>query len=323
MERKVNITSRIPGAEIHYELDGSDPTAESPLYTEPVTITQSSQVRARTFKFGMAYSDVAAVNVTMPQKVPTPTLELSRSGSTVYGVIGNTISGAIYRYKVGSAPNTEGQGTIISGTTFNFSNSNAITVYVRGFKDGYEMSDAVSASVDSQPQCATPSISNSGNTVTITSTTDGAVIYYTTNGDTPTSASTVYSAPFEIFGSATIKAIAKKVDYRDSAVATLSIVVTLPTPVLQKQAGTAIDNCKIIISNTDDFASYSNVVFRYTTDGSDPIETSITTTGEIAIDKNCTVKVKAFYEVGENSATASIAVTDLKVQTPIIVIKEE
>ena len=154
--------------------------------------------------------------------------------------------------------------------------------------------------------------------VTITCATVGSTIYYTTNGDTPTAESTEYSAPFTIFGNTTVKAIAVKEGLLDSAVATLSIEVTLPTPELEKQAGTAIDNCKIVISNTDDFASYSDVVFRYTTDGSDPIETSTTTTGEIAIDKNCTVKVKAFYDAGEESAVASIEVSDLKVQTPVI-----
>ncbi len=48
-------------------------------------------------------------------------------------------------------------------------------------------------------------------TVTITAE-DGAAIYYTLNGDTPSSGSTLYEAPFELTESATVKAIAIKGD---------------------------------------------------------------------------------------------------------------
>ena len=57
---------------------------------------------------------------------------------------------------------------------------------------------------------ATPEISCSSNTVTITSATDGASIYYTTDGSNPTSGSTPYSAPFDIAANTTVKAIAIK-----------------------------------------------------------------------------------------------------------------
>ena len=46
--------------------------------------------------------------------------------------------------------------------------------------------------------------------VTITCATEGATIYYTTNGDDPTTSSTLYSAPFTINATTTVKAIAVK-----------------------------------------------------------------------------------------------------------------
>lgn len=46
--------------------------------------------------------------------------------------------------------------------------------------------------------------------VSISCTTTGATIYYTTNGDTPTTNSTAYSAPFNITETTTVKAIAMK-----------------------------------------------------------------------------------------------------------------
>ena len=58
-----------------------------------------------------------------------------------------------------------------------------------------------------------------GTPVTITSTTEGASIYYTTNGDEPTNASTLYEDPVVINSACTIKAIAIADGFANSAVA--------------------------------------------------------------------------------------------------------
>lgn len=63
--------------------------------------------------------------------------------------------------------------------------------------------------------------------VTITSTTEDADIYYTTDGTAPTVSSTKYTAPFEIsVASATVKAIATKSGYLNSAVASQDVTNT-------------------------------------------------------------------------------------------------
>jgi hypothetical protein len=72
---------------------------------------------------------------------------------------------------------------------------------------------------------ATDNFYNSA-TVTLSSTTAGASIYYTTNGDAPTTASTAYTAPFEITATSTIKAIATKTDMDNSEVAEKTITIT-------------------------------------------------------------------------------------------------
>ena len=71
----------------------------------------------------------------------------------------------------------------------------------------------------------TPVISpNSGSfavsqTVSISVTTPGAVIHYTTDGTTPTGASPAYTAPFTLTSSATVQAIATKAGYANSIIA--------------------------------------------------------------------------------------------------------
>ena len=72
---------------------------------------------------------------------------------------------------------------------------------------------------------ANPEISPNGGSfsgsqkVTITCTTDGATIYYTTNGDAPTADSTKYTGEFTITSTTTVKAIALKLGVDDSEIA--------------------------------------------------------------------------------------------------------
>ncbi len=60
----------------------------------------------------------------------------------------------------------------------------------------------------------------SAQNVTISTTTDGASIYYTTNGDEPTESSTLYTAPVAISTTTTLKAKAYKAGMDPSATAT-------------------------------------------------------------------------------------------------------
>jgi hypothetical protein len=45
-----------PGAAVHYTLDGTLPLEYSPVYTGPVSLTESTTVRARAYKDGMVAS---------------------------------------------------------------------------------------------------------------------------------------------------------------------------------------------------------------------------------------------------------------------------
>ena len=81
--------------------------------------------------------------------------------------------------------------------------------------------DAVGGSTPAQT-VATPTISISGTTATISCSTSGATIYYTTNGNTPTTSSTHYTGAITLSSACTIKAIAVKSGMNNSSVASQS-----------------------------------------------------------------------------------------------------
>jgi CubicO group peptidase (beta-lactamase class C family)/lysophospholipase L1-like esterase len=82
------------------------------------------------------------------------------------------------------------------------------------------------------PTVATPTISPGGATstipveVTLATTTPGAEIYFTLDGSTPTTASNLYSVPFILPASATVKARAFAAGYQDSAVSSADFTIT-------------------------------------------------------------------------------------------------
>jgi hypothetical protein len=55
----------VPAGEVRYTLDGSEPNAGSPVYTQPIPLTQTTVVRARTFAAGLHPSGVVTESFTL------------------------------------------------------------------------------------------------------------------------------------------------------------------------------------------------------------------------------------------------------------------
>ena len=88
---------------------------------------------------------------------------------------------------------------------------------------GYPQSAVATATYTiTSPPAATPLPTM---TVAIAEATTGAIVYYTTNGTTPTTSSTKYTAPITFTASTTLKFIAVAPNYAQSAVRTVIVTV--------------------------------------------------------------------------------------------------
>jgi hypothetical protein len=107
--------------------------------------------------------------------------------------------------------------------------------------------------------------------LTVSDSTSGAVIYYTTNGSTPTISSTRYTGPISVSASANFQFIAVAPGYSASGVtkAWYTITLTAATPVISPASGTYNSIQSVTIAD-----STPNSTIYYTLDGTYPTASS-------------------------------------------------
>jgi len=88
----------------------------------------------------------------------------------------------------------------------------------------------------------TPGSYTSAISVTISDATQGAAIYYTTNGTTPTASSTLYAGAIPVSATTTFEAIAIAPGYQNSAVATATYTISLTANQWTWMAGSQLTN---------------------------------------------------------------------------------
>ncbi len=154
------------------------------------------------------------------------------------------------------------------------------------------------------PAPASPSFSPasgkyvSAQTVTISDTTSGAAIYYTTDGSTPTTSSTQYTAAITVSATETINAIAVASSL-SSAIATATYIVG-NSPTFSPIPGTYANAQTVSITSSDFGAT-----IYYTTNGATPTTSSTRYTGPIGV--SATETIKAIAVLGAASSSISTA----------------
>jgi hypothetical protein len=232
----VTISDGTSGATIYYTTNGATPTTSSSVYSSAITVSVTETLKALATKTGYTNSAVASAVYTINGTVATPTFSPGAGTYTspqTVTISDGTSGSTIYYTTNGTTPTT-------SSSVY----SSAITVSVTetlkalATKTGYTNSAVASAVYTINGTVATPTFSpgagayTSPQTVTISDGTSGATIYYTTNGTTPTTTSSVYSTPITVSSSETLEAIATASGYSQSA--TGSAVYTIGASVAIK-----------------------------------------------------------------------------------------
>ncbi len=295
------------GTTIYYTTNGSTPTTASTLYSSAITVPLDTTytIKALAVKSGFTDSNIYSGTFIVTHTLSTPTASpaagsytssqsvtlSTEAGSTTYYTTNGTvptIASTLYSSAI----------TIPDGTT--------TTLKAISVKSGYTDSNVYSGVYVITHTLATPSASPSAGSFTSAQSVtlsgeSGSTIYYTTNGSTPTTGSTVYSGAITVplDTTTTIKALSVKSGYGDSAVysGTFTVTHTLATPSASPAAGSYSSTQSITLS-----AEASSTIY-YTIDGSTP--TTGSTTYSTPISLNSTTTIKAI-SVRSTYATSSV-----------------
>ncbi|MDZ4181703.1 MAG: chitobiase/beta-hexosaminidase C-terminal domain-containing protein, partial [Candidatus Cloacimonadaceae bacterium] len=175
------------------------------------------------------------------------------------------------------------------------------TIKAYSIKAGYQDSPIVSATYAIGtfiPVVATPVLTPASGiypiaqNVSIATTTDGATVRYTMDGSEPDLTSPLFLAPINVplNTTMTIKAKAFKTDWMPSATATEVYIITgtVSDVVFNPPGGSYSAAQNVVLSSATEGA-----YFRYTTDGSEPTDTSTLYTVPISVPLNTTMTIKA------------------------------
>jgi hypothetical protein len=152
--------------------------------------------------------------------------------------------------------------------------------------------------------------------VTISDATSGASIYFTTNGTTPTTASTPYTGPITVSSSETLQAIATASGYSTSAVASATYTISSSTVSLSPaslafsiEPITVTSSPKsVTLSNTGN-ATLSNISLAFTGTNASDFAENTTCGSSLAAGANCTIAV-TFTPSIAGTETASLSISD-------------
>ena len=243
---RVRLSTQTPGAKIYYTLNGGTPSTSSTLYTGPITVSESYAgktltIKAIAIKDGYDDSDVTEFsytvndsqarielskdNIKLEEKDATETLK-----ATVYKADGSKDTSASVSYKssntkvatvsqTGVVTAVENGEATITATSGELSATCLVTVEI-----SKEKVEAPTANPASGKKIAI------GSSISLSTLTDGAKIYYTLDGSEPSSTKTLYSKPITIekeYAGQTlkIKAIALKEDFEDSDISEFEYTV--------------------------------------------------------------------------------------------------
>ena len=232
----VALSTTTPGATIRFSTDGSAVTAASPVYAAPIALglQTTTTIRARAFRaFWLDSPQVSGTfDITDTVATPTATPPAGSYATAQTVALATTTPGATIRFTTDGTPATATSPiyaapiAVPAGVT--------MTIRARALRSGWADSAELVAAYEVFGTVATPVLSPAPGTfttpqsVTITTSTAGATIRYTTDGSPVTGSSPVYAGPISIGPetSVMVRAAAFRTNWMASAEAAGSYAVT-------------------------------------------------------------------------------------------------
>jgi peptidoglycan/xylan/chitin deacetylase (PgdA/CDA1 family) len=150
--------------------------------------------------------------------------------------------------------------------------------------------------------------------------------YYTTNGTTPTTASTVYTAPITVAATSTLKyfSVDKKGNAEPVQSQLIQIDSVAPTTTISCNnaacAASYLNSVTVSFTRTDGAGGSGVASTHYTTDGTDPTLISPMYTAPFALTSSATVKFRSWDLAGNVEVTGSRAIAVGPDKPPVAVL---
>ena len=287
----VSLSDTTTGASIRYTVDGTEPTeADSLLYTVAIPVDQTTTLRARAFKAGLAASNVLVNPYVLKVPVATFTPGPGTYPTAQSVTLTSAVGASIYFTTDGGDPSessTPYTGPIPIATTS--------TIKTRAYRLNWSPSDIGSGTYTMNfGALSAPTMSPGTGTYIssqdVTLTAAGAAeIRYTTNNTDPTPTSTLYSSPVALTATTTLTARAFHPNYLTSPTTTGIFTIEVATPTFTPDGGTYAAGQAIVIATATPGAT-----IHYTQNGVDPTLTDpAITSGSSILAGNFTLKARA------------------------------
>ncbi len=322
--QQVTLISTSPNVQIHYTVDGSEPTAASPLYQAPIAVAVTTTIKALAVDPTgvLSNSPSSTATYTFAARVPPPVFSLPAGtyNSAQLVTLTDSNPNAIIRYT------TDGTEPTAASTLYSMPISVSATTTIKAIAIATGLTDSLVVSAQYTIQilaaAATPTFNPVAGTyagaqdVTIASSTPGAEITYTLDGTEPTQGSTRYQAPVHIANSAVLKAKAFATGMAPSVTATASYAITQPAaakPTISPNGGSFTAAQTVTLSTTE---ADGQIIF--TTDGSIPSTTSGSIyTGPFTLAHSATVNAIVVNVAGKSSSPIATAAFTITIELPI------
>lgn len=235
--------------------------------------------RSFTVLFHVGSGNGGSSDPVIPETISDPVIVITNGTVTL---VCNTENAVIHYTLDGTDPNSSS-----AVYTEPFTLSEDTTVKAIAIKDD-KTSSVVTKVYEAPviPVTADPVITISNGIATVTCATEGARIFYTLDGSNPDSTSETYEGPITLTGDTVIKAIAVKNDILSSVV---TETYTAPVP-------DSVEEPEIIIDQDGQVTMVcptTNAIIYYTTDGSDPTDSSSVYSEAFTVVDGTTVKAIA------------------------------